>query len=114
MIFDLSLAFLTISSVFLSNSENNNERKYAPILGLTVQPFWFYTAYTSSNLGILLVTAFLSVSWFRGFYHQWLKIKPDVYHIEHNGVTAFVTQEFMDKLVKHPKLKALYEKQIKK
>lgn len=74
MIFDLSLAFFTISAVLLNNSENKIERKIAPILGLAAQPLWFYKAFVGHDLGIFIVTVCLSASWLRGYYNQWMKI----------------------------------------
>jgi hypothetical protein len=48
-------------------------RKWGFILGLCGQPFWIYTAYTTSQWGILFMCAFYTYSWASGVYQNFIK-----------------------------------------
>lgn len=46
--------------------------KFAPILGLAGQPFWFISAYTAQQWGIFLMCTMYTTIWAIGFYRFWL------------------------------------------
>tara|TARA_B100002049_G_scaffold38583_1_gene25673 strand:+ start:4127 stop:4462 length:336 start_codon:yes stop_codon:yes gene_type:complete len=50
-------------------------KRWGYILGLIGQPFWFYTAYTNEQWGILIMCLFYTYSWVQGIYNYWIK-KP--------------------------------------
>ena len=79
---ELSLIFLAniIIPVFgtlafaMSQTSNPTLRKYAPILGLSTQPFWFYTQWTSANFGVILICFLYAGIWMFSFYLQWVTL----------------------------------------
>jgi len=71
---DLFLSVFTILSIYLSQLEAQQFRKWACIFGLLAQPFWFYLSfYPQLQWGILAVTVFITLSWLNGFYLYWIK-----------------------------------------
>lgn len=48
-------------------------RKWGFVLGLLGQPFWFYTAFTSEQWGVLLMCLFYTYSWGLGVYNNFIK-----------------------------------------
>ena len=44
-------------------------RKWGYALGLCSQPFWFYTAYTHAQWGILILSLWYTYSWAQGAYN---------------------------------------------
>lgn len=62
-----------VPAVFLSQSPSAHSRKWAPVLGLLGQPAWFYIAYATSSFGIAVLCGMYTISWYRGFHHQWVR-----------------------------------------
>ena len=58
----------------MSQTSNPVLRKYAPILGLSAQPFWFYTQWTSANFGVILICFLYAGIWVFSLYHQWVTL----------------------------------------
>ncbi len=58
----------------MSQTSNPVLRKYAPILGLSAQPFWFYTQWTSANFGVILICFLYTGIWMFSFYLQWVTL----------------------------------------
>jgi len=61
-------------AIWLTQQSNEGWKKYACILGLLGQPFWFYSAYMAEQWGILALTLFYTYSWFVGFKNNWMGI----------------------------------------
>lgn len=59
-------------AIWLTQQGDESWKKYACILGLLGQPFWFYSAYSAEQWGILALTFFYTYSWFVGFKNNWL------------------------------------------
>lgn len=68
----LAIVFTGVLAVWFSQDKLESRRKYAPILGLLSQPFWFYSAYTAEQWGIVVMCIFYSISWGRGFRTYWI------------------------------------------
>ena len=47
----LALAFFGLSAMFMATGHNPRARKFAPVLGLCSQPFWYFTAMNAQALG---------------------------------------------------------------
>lgn len=62
-----------MGGIWLANDPRAHIRRFGCISGLIAQPFWYYTAYTHQQWGIMAASVFYSYSWGRGFYHQWIK-----------------------------------------
>lgn len=69
------IAFTGLAAIWLSQSRNESQRKYSCIFGLAGQPFWFYSAYTTQQWGILILTVFYTLSWVRGIKNSWFIAK---------------------------------------
>tara|TARA_R110002012_G_scaffold49804_4_gene128850 strand:- start:26357 stop:26596 length:240 start_codon:yes stop_codon:yes gene_type:complete len=60
-------------AIYLTQQSNDNLKKYAPILGLVGQPFWYYTTLTNGQYGIFLLTLGYTYLWGMGLYNSWFK-----------------------------------------
>lgn len=54
-------------------SRKEDWKRWGYILGLMGQPFWFYSALTNEQWGILALTAFYTYSWSQGIFNYWIK-----------------------------------------
>ena len=59
-------------AIWLVNEPREALRKWASVVGLIGQPFWFYSSWTSEQWGILVVTVVYTLAWIRGFRHAWM------------------------------------------
>lgn len=76
MIEQVAIALTGAIAVYLSQQSNEDLKKYACILGLMGQPFWFYATYQAEQWGIFALSLFYSYSWFVGFKNNWLNKCP--------------------------------------
>jgi hypothetical protein len=65
------MSILAVASAQLEVLQKWNARKYAPIIGLAVQPCWAYTAVVHGQVGVLITGVFFTAMWARGLYEQW-------------------------------------------
>jgi hypothetical protein len=49
-------------------------RRYAPLLGIAGQPFWFWAAWESRQWGVFLVTVIYTAAWAHGIYRHWIEL----------------------------------------
>lgn len=68
----LLIALFGLSSIWLAMGNNPTGRRWAPIIGLAGQPFWFAFAIDAGAWGLLALVAAYSVVYLRGIYVQWL------------------------------------------
>jgi hypothetical protein len=66
----LAIFFLGPTAVILANSR---WRKWAPIVGLASQPFWFWTTIAHHQYPVLVTCVIYTGAWMFGFYNLWLK-----------------------------------------
>ena len=71
----LIIAVTGIISIWLTQDESENRRKYACIFGLMGQPFWFYSTYQAELWGMFALSFVYAGAWVKGFYIFWLKPK---------------------------------------
>ena len=69
------IALLGVMAVEFSQSTNNKLKKWASVLGLLGQPFWFYMAYKNSSWGVFFLCILYTRAWGKGFVHHWLTKK---------------------------------------
>lgn len=69
----LSLALLTSIAICMTQVRHEKANKWAPVVGMASQPFWFWEAYVANQHGILFTTAVISGVWAYGIYDKFLK-----------------------------------------
>ena len=73
MIEQIGIALTGMMAVGLSQTQSFATRKWASVLGLCGQPFWFYATYSAEQWGIFAMAFFYTGLWAMGFYNNWLK-----------------------------------------
>jgi hypothetical protein len=72
----LAIGLFGVSAVFLSQDRRDSYRRFACLLGLAAQPFWFYTTWHAHQWGIFMLSFFYTFSWARGFVAHWVRRSP--------------------------------------
>lgn len=75
MIAQIFLALFGVTAIWLSQDNRPHIYRWASVLGLAGQPFWFYAAYTGEQWGIFVLSIFYTIAWAKGFYIFWIKPK---------------------------------------
>lgn len=73
MIEQTFIAVFGVSAVFLSQDRRASVRRWAPVLGLLAQPFWFYATWKAGQWGIFALSFFYAAGWLRGLWTQWVR-----------------------------------------
>lgn len=73
MLFSQIMIFIFGASGIWFVSRKEEWKKWGYIFGLCGQPFWFYSAWTNEQWGIILLTLFYTYSWTQGIYNYWIK-----------------------------------------
>ena len=60
-------------AVYFSQTSNVKLKRWACILGLIGQPFWFYTTYTAEQWGIFILAFIYTAGWLVGVRTYWFK-----------------------------------------
>jgi hypothetical protein len=71
----ISIALTGVAAIWLTQQSNENWKRYACILGIIGQPFWFYSAYKAEQWGIFILCFFYTYSWSLGVWNNWIKSK---------------------------------------
>lgn len=66
------IAFTGVVAIWLSQDKRENWRRYACLFGLAGQPFWFYSAYSTEQWGIFILSIFYTWAWFKGVIINWI------------------------------------------
>lgn len=72
MISQVGIAVFGVLAVWLSQDKRIDRRRWAPVLGLLGQPFWFYAAWTAQQWGVFAMCFLYTASWARGFVNHWI------------------------------------------
>lgn len=67
------IALTGMVAIYLTQQSKDSLKKYAPILGLIGQPFWYYTTLSNEQYGIFFLTLGYTYLWGMGFYNNWIK-----------------------------------------
>ena len=67
----IGIALCGVSAVWLSQDKNEKRRRWAPILGLIGQPFWFYSSYVAEQWGIFALSIMYTYGWAKGIKTYW-------------------------------------------
>ena len=65
-----ALVAFGVSAVYLTQSHDPRVRRWACIVGMLGQPFWFYAAYPQP--GMLVVVALYTFCWGQGIWRNWI------------------------------------------
>jgi hypothetical protein len=60
------------AAIWLTNHRSAGVRKWAPIVGLSSQPFWFWTTFAHHQYPVLVTCVIYTYAWYRGFSNQWM------------------------------------------
>ncbi|WP_289101030.1 hypothetical protein [uncultured Marinobacter sp.] len=71
MIEQIAIAVFGLTAIWLSQAPSEAHRKWAPVLGLMSQPFWFYATLAAEQYGIFVLTLFYTLAWCRGIKNHW-------------------------------------------
>jgi len=69
----IAIAVTGVVAIWLTQQSKSELKKYASILGLIGQPFWFYATISAEQWGIFVLSWFYTYSWGLGFYNNWIK-----------------------------------------
>ena len=72
MIMQTLLAVTSLLAIWFSQQSNGKLHKFAPVLGLVSQPFWFYETYVANQWGMFILCFGYTIVWFIGFRRYWL------------------------------------------
>jgi hypothetical protein len=76
MFANIMMVLCGIISIYLTNlPEAHQYKKYAPIVGLLGQPFWFYICWITQQWGILALTVVYTYCWTKGLLNYWFPHK---------------------------------------
>jgi hypothetical protein len=64
--------FIGALSVFLLGRGN----RWGFVIGLVVQPFWYYTAINHRQWGLVAASVIYTYGWLMGFYRTFMKKHP--------------------------------------
>ena len=59
-------------AAFFSQCRSIQLRKWACIIALIGEPFWFYATYTAEQWGIFAVCFLYTLAWLKGFKLYWI------------------------------------------
>lgn len=73
MIEQILILFTGVPAIYLSQSGDHQQRRYACLFGLAGQPFWLMSAWKAEQWGILFLSVLYALSWGRGLYVNWIE-----------------------------------------
>lgn len=71
MVEQTAIAVCGMLSVWLSQDHRDNWRRWACVIGLCAQPFWFYATWKAEQWGIFGLSFIYTAGWLRGIRTFW-------------------------------------------
>ena len=71
MIAQLGIAILSPLALWLANCHTYGWRRWACVVGLASQPFWYWAVIEAQQWGIAAVCPIYTWAWVRGFMRDW-------------------------------------------
>ena len=71
-----ALAILGPAAIWLSQSRTVQFQRWACIVGLVSQPFWFWSVWSSGQWGVGVVAVVCALAWLKGLWVHWLAPRP--------------------------------------
>jgi hypothetical protein len=75
MIEQIGIAIFGTTGVILSQMRAVKARKWAPIVGLLGQVFWFWATISNRQWGMVFMSVVYSGAWMLGVYNYWFAEK---------------------------------------
>lgn len=72
----LAIIFFGVGAIYLTQQRRADWKRYACLFGMAGQPFWFYSAWKTGQLGIFIIVCLYTGMWALGIYNNWLKTPP--------------------------------------
>lgn len=73
MIDQVGIALTGVTAVFLTQSKRERWRRYACLFGMAGQPFWFASAISAQQWGVLILCSLYTVAWAKGVWSNWVR-----------------------------------------
>lgn len=71
-----AIALLGPTAIWLSQSRSVRFQRWACIVGLVSQPFWFWSVWSSGQWGVGVVAVVCALAWLKGLWVHWLAPRP--------------------------------------
>jgi len=68
----LAMALCGAAAAGMSQARSSAWRRWACVLGMAGQPFWFYAAWTQGQWELLAIALIYMAAWLRGLWVYWL------------------------------------------
>lgn len=72
----IAITLLGPTAIWLSQSRSVRFQRWACIVGLVSQPFWFWAAWDSGQWGVFVVAVVCLLAWLKGLWVFWLAPRP--------------------------------------
>lgn len=69
----IAIAMTGAVAVWLSQDRRAERRKWACVLGILGQPFWFYATWKAEQWGMFCLCFVYTWAWLRGVRTNWMK-----------------------------------------
>lgn len=70
----VAIVLFGVGAVYLTQQQRRPDwKRYACLLGMAGQPFWFYAAWQTGQVGIFIIVCLYTYVWALGIYNNWLK-----------------------------------------
>jgi hypothetical protein len=61
-----------VPAIIMSQSLNERVRKYACLVAISGQPFWFMMAWMTGAWGVFFMCFFYTYAWAKGVWNHWI------------------------------------------
>ncbi|ATG93961.1 hypothetical protein C8246_20005 [Paracidovorax avenae] len=68
----IAIAFFGAFAAWLSQARSARWRRWACVVGLLGQPFWFWAGWRSGHWGVFAASALYALAWLQGAWVYWL------------------------------------------
>lgn len=72
----IAIAIIGVLVAWINQDPTERTRRWACVIGMVGQPFWFWSAWHACQWGVLAVTAGYTLAFMRGIWVYWLTPKP--------------------------------------
>lgn len=72
MIDQIGIALTGVTAIFLTQSKNEAWRRYACVVGMCSQPFWFAASIAAEQWGIVFINVLYTLAWGKGIHQHWI------------------------------------------
>lgn len=69
----VGIGLFGVTAIRLSQDHRERVKRWACVLGLCAQPFWFWTTYAHGQWVIFGLSCFYTWAWFKGLQTYWLR-----------------------------------------